>query len=179
MATKPKKMWVRRPLVQYFGKIDTHGKQTPVAGVVHTTESHDYDGITDITGIVNYWRTQGQGLGAHIIIDKDGNSALNAPLDQIAWAVANHNTGRIHVELVGFAKFVPQIWWLRLSQLNKLAKWMAYINLEYGIPLEFSVAKGWAGHRDYPAQDHTDPGRWFPMKYVLRKANEYRNNGWT
>lgn len=176
---QPKKKWVRRPLVQYFGQIDKHGKQIPTVGVWHDTESYDRLGITDLQGIVNYWRTQGNGLGAHLIIDKDGNSALNAPFDQVTWAVANNNTGKIHVELVGFARFVPPIWWTRISQLNKLAKWMAFLNKQYGIPLEFSTTAGWAGHRDFPAQSHTDPGRFFPKKYVLRRAQQFRDNGWT
>lgn len=176
---KEKRKWVRRPRVEFFGKAPSHGLHTPVAGVWHDTESHDYPGLKEFGAIVNYWRNTPEKLGAHLIIDKDGNSALCVPFNKKAYAVSLHNTGRIHIELVGFSKFTPKLWWLRIKQLNKLAKWMAYLNKEYGIPLVESVEAGWAGHSSYPGQSHKDPGRWFPKKYVLRKAVQFRENGWT
>lgn len=72
---------VRRPRVQCWavGQISIHGAhQHPTFGVWHSTESHDARGIRDLRGIVDYWRHSTPGLGAHIIIDKAGNSAYCA-----------------------------------------------------------------------------------------------------
>jgi N-acetyl-anhydromuramyl-L-alanine amidase AmpD len=128
--------------------------------------------------VVNFWDRQGQGLGAHVLIDKDGNSALGADPHFITWAVRHANTGSVHFELIGFARFTPKLWWARLKQLNKLAKWLAWLNLEYGIELKRSRINGVAGHREFPGNDHTDPGKWFPWRFVLRRAREYRKKGW-
>lgn len=176
-----KRRWVRQPRVDLDarGDIETHGNHTPVRIVVHTTECGDLPGVREIEAVLAYWERQDRGLGAHILIDADGNSAKAADFHKITWAVKGANTGSIHFELIGFARFLPQVWWLRLRQLNKLAKWIAFLNLEYGIPIERSVVSGVAGHREFPGNDHTDPGKWFPMLYVLRKARVFREKGWT
>ena len=168
---------VREPLFVDC-KVETHGKHDPMRVVIHTTESHDYPGRKDIYAIPRYWREQGRGLGAHLIIDKHGQTGKCAPFDRITWAVKNANTGSIHIELIGFARFSPQLWWARVDQLNKAARWLAYLNKEYGIPLVHSCVAGVAGHREVPGNDHTDPGRWFPMKYLIRKAKVYADRGW-
>jgi hypothetical protein len=176
-------MKVRRPVYQLDarGHIATHGHQVPVRGVWHDTEGHDAAGIRDLQGIVNYWIEQDLGYGAAVIIDKSGNSALCADPDRITWAVENHNTGTVSIELVGFAKFTPSIWRARGAQLDKLARWMAWLRLEYGIPLDLNVNKGWSGHADQTRAfggSHTDPGIGFPKRYVLRKARSYYKTGW-
>jgi len=182
MAAKRK--WVRRPRIQYEarGLVAVHSKSTPVRGVWHSTECGDLPGIAELQGVVNFWKNQELGYGAQLVIDKDGNSALCANPDEITWAVENHNTGTFSVELIGFARFNGKLWWLRKAQLDKLAKWMAWLNLEYGVPLSFDVNKGWSRHLDQSKAfhgSHTDPGTGFPYKYVLRKAKQYRVNGWT
>ena len=174
---------VRRPIIQFDarGQVSTHGLQTPRFGVWHDTESHDAAGIRDLQGIVNFWKGQGLGLGAHLIIDKDGNSAFCVSPTFKTYAVQSHNTGGVHVELVGFAKFSPNMWFLRRKQLDKLAKWMAWLNLEYNIPLHWGVEHGWAGHRAHSKKyggSHWDPGFGFPSRWVLRRARKYREEGW-
>lgn len=166
------------------GKLQTHGKMTAIRGDWHSTECSDATGITDLEGIVTFWQNQGLGYGSHVIIDKDGNSALCANFDEVMWHTEQRNTGMVGIELVGFARFTPKIWFARLAQLDKLAKWIAYLNLDYGIPITFSVNVGWSGHIDQThafnlPSGHTDPGVFFPKNYVLRKAAEYRHNGWT
>lgn len=176
---KSKRRWVRRPRVDLRGTVETHGPHRPVRIVVHTTECNDAPGVRELEGVLSFWRRQDRGFGAHVLIDKHGNSALAAPFDRITWAVRGANTGSIHFELIGFARFSPQAWWLRLAQLNKLAKWIAYLNKEHGIPIQRSIVAGVAGHREFPGNDHTDPGRFFPWGYVLRRARQFRLNGWT
>lgn len=181
MAPTKKRRWVRRPRVELDarGDVATHGYHKPIRIGVHTTEGGDSPGIRELQGVVDFWKRQGQGLGAHVLIDADGNSCWGADFNRVCWAIKKANTGTVHFELIGFARFRPQAWWLRLAQLNKLAKWIAYLNLEEGIPIERSVERGVAGHREFPGNDHGDPGKYFPWPYVLRKARQYRKNGWT
>lgn len=171
---------MRRPRVDVDlrGKVATHGRQTPVRGVVHDTECGDLPGTQEITGVVNFWRRQNQGLGAELMIDADGNSGLCANPDEICWAVAGRNTGSFHVELIGWAKLKRWQWLKRRRQLDKLARWMAWMDLEYGIDLRRDPDYGWSGHRDQPHANHSDPGPGFPWDKVLRSARKYRREGW-
>jgi N-acetyl-anhydromuramyl-L-alanine amidase AmpD len=170
----------RKPLVQYDGRhlVDSHGLHKPQRGIWHTTESHDWAGVRDLRGIAEFWHRQDRGYGAHNGIDKHGNSAVYVDPHLVAWHCGGRNTNSIGVELIGFARFTPSVWWLRLGQLNKLAKWIAYYNVEYGIPIRFDTENGWSGHRDQANQTHWDPGRFFPKNYVIRKAKEFRAKGW-
>lgn len=176
---------LRRPRVDLDarGRIQTHGHMVPVRGDWHTTECGDAAGIRELEGVVAFWERQALGYGAHVIIDADGNSALCADPGEVTWHTESRNTGMVGIELIGFARFSPKVWWLRRAQLDKLAKWIAWLNLEYGIPIRFSTASGWSGHIDQTyAYDlpsgHTDPGRFFPKGYVLAKAAKYRAGGW-
>lgn len=176
---------VRRPRVDLDarGVIATHGIMHPERGDWHSTESGDAAGIRDLEGIVNFWSEQNLGYGSHIIIDKEGNSALCADLNQITWHTENRNTGMIGIELVGRAAFTGAAWWTRRAQLDKLARWIAYINKEWHVPICFDVNAGWSGHVDqtkafHLPSGHTDPGKFFPKGYVLRLAKKYRREGW-
>lgn len=174
---------VRRPIINVDGRayVTPHGRHVPKRGVWHSTECGDLRGLSDLKGVANFWKQQGRGYGAHLIIDKDGNSALCCNFDDIAWAVENHNTGTISVELIGFARFGLASWLLRRKQLDKLSRWMAWIRKEYGIPLDFNVNKGWSRHADQSKAfggTHTDPGVGFPYRMVLRKARAYYKHGW-
>lgn len=180
-----KRAWkkVRRPRVDLDarGMVATHGKHLPHRGIWHDTEGSDAKGIRDLEGVVHFWHEQGRGYGAHIIIDKDGNSALCANPDQITWHTGGRNTSSVGIELIGFAKFTPSLWLVRPAQLDKLARWMAWLNLEWDIPLRDGPNIGWSGHLDQSkitGGSHWDPGYFFPRAYVLRKAIGYRRDGW-
>lgn len=169
---------VRRPRIDVDVNVATHGVQFPVRGVVHTTEGSDANGTKDITGVAAFWKRQGLGLGAHVLIDKAGNSGLGADPDEITWAVAGRNTGSVHIELIGYARFKRFQWLRRRKQLDKLARWMAWLSLEYGIKLKRDANFGWSGHRDQPNANHTDPGPYFPWPKVLKLARKYHKDGW-
>lgn len=180
---KPALKPVREPHVAYEGrgKIAVHGHQTPVRGVIHSTECGDLPGTVELAGIDGFWRRQGLGYGAQLGIDKDGNTAVWANPDEICWAVENRNTGTYSIELVAFARFTPKAWFLRRKQLDELAKWIAWLNKEYRVPIVFDVEHGWSRHLDQSRAfggTHTDPGRCFPLGYVLRKARICRKDGW-
>lgn len=173
-------MRVRRPRVDLDcrGEVALHGWHDPVRGIWHDTEGHDLKGIRDLQGVVDFWGNQGRGYGAHLIIDAEGLSALCANPSEITWHTGQRNTGSIGVELIGWASFTQKLWIGRAKQLDKLARWMAWFNLEHDIPIRFNVNRGWSGHRDQPHQTHTDPGRFFPRSFVLSRAAKYRREGW-
>lgn len=172
---------VRRPRVDVDlrGLVETHGTHAPVRGVVHDTECGDLPGDAELRGVARFWERQHEGLGAELLIDKDGLSGVCAEPNQICWAVAGRNTGSYHVELIGFARFKGFQWIRRRKQLDKLARHMAWLNLEYGIELRRDPDTGWSGHRDQPHANHTDPGPYFPWALVLAKARKYRRQGWS
>jgi hypothetical protein len=176
-------MKVRRPRVDLDarGRIATHGNHHPVRVVLHDTESHDGAGLRDLAGIVQFWQRQNLGYGAHVIVDKDANSALCANGDRICWHTSRRNTGSIGIEIIGFARFSPSLWFARPKQLHKVARWLAYYNFEYGIPLRASPQHGITTHREQSklyGGSHWDPGFFFPFNYVLRLARKYRKEGW-
>lgn len=172
--------WVRKPRVQYdaVGLVATHGRQLPVRIVLHDTECCDAPGFTELAAVAKYWVNTGLGYGAHFVVDKAGNVAQCADPDRIMWAVENRNSGTVHIELIGFSTY-GALWWKRPKQLAKVAKLIAWLNAEYGIPIEHDPDRGVSGHREQPKQTHTDPGRVFPYKLLLTLARRYRSIGWT
>lgn len=175
---------VRSPRVQYDGRrlVDGHGPHQPVRIIIHDTESHDHAGIRDLQGIAEFWDRQDEGFGAHIGIDKTGNTARYVNDGNVAWHTGGRNTGSLGVELIGFARFSLKMWMARRRQLDKLARWLAYWSVKYGIPLERDVERGVSTHRAqsrvFRTSDHSDPGPFFPQRFVLRKARRYRKEGW-
>ena len=173
----------RRPSIELnaVGRVATHGTHQLSRGIWHSTESYDAPGVRDLDGIVEFWRRQGLGYGTPLVIDADGNTALCAAMDAVTWHTGQRNTGSVGIELVGFARFTPHAWFVRIKQLRKLAQWMAWLNLEHGIPLRKSTSRGWARHWDHSLETggtHWDPGRGFPQGFVLRLARRYREKGW-
>lgn len=175
---------VRQPVVQFNGRsfIQTHGDQSPVRIILHSTESHDHEGVRDIEGIFNFWKNQAKGYGSHIIVDKDGNSGFGAPATKICWHTAGRNTGSIGIEQIGFARFSLHTWrFTRRKQLDKVARWMAWYSKKYDIPLVINVNKGVSTHKmqsDRFGGTHWDPGYGFPLEWVVQKAKNYKRWGW-
>jgi N-acetyl-anhydromuramyl-L-alanine amidase AmpD len=173
---------VRKPAVKHnaIGKMATHGAHTPRRVILHTTESGDVAGVSDVSGVFAFWRQQGRGYGAHLVIDAEGNTGQGAYGNAIVWATYGANTGSLQIEMVGRAKWT-MLDWVRPSrrrQLNEVAKWIAWWNLLYDIPIRFDTDAGVCRHRDFPAGGHTDPGAGFPLGWVLKRARAYRRTGW-
>lgn len=197
MTVIEKKAWgrsVRQPRIDKdfvanrSASVLWHGTQVPVRSVIHSTESGDtVNSFTEADGVVNYWKNQAEHDGAHLLIDAEGNTAFIAPFSQSTYAVCSHNTGSVHIELVGRAAFTTA-WWLspsRVLQLTRCARWLAYLNLAEGIPLSHTVDKGVAMHRDFTNYYHLtgncahyDPGSAFPFDKLLSMARWYRKYGW-
>lgn len=164
----------RKPPIAVKYQVATHGPQQPLRIVLHDTESHDHAGLGDITGISAFWQRQGQGLGSHFIIDAEGHIGQGCTSNHITWAVAGHNTGSIHIELIGFAKFSMAGWLRRRKQLGALVALLAYLCDRWNIPARASTERGIARHADFhdvPAgMYHSDPGKGFPFRRVLRRV---------
>lgn len=190
---------VREPRVDVDlrAKVSSHGPHTPERIVIHDTEScvlgelarsYDPDALRSFAGIANYW--QSNGYGTQIIVGPkagivgglaSGLTARAVDDDQIAWGVANRNTGSLQIEFEGNAGWTRAHWMLRQTQLHKGARWMAWWSKRWGIPLVYSTERGVSRHADQSRKyggDHFDPGGGFPFSYLLWLANWYKRNGW-
>ncbi|MFN0092890.1 MAG: peptidoglycan recognition family protein [Acidimicrobiales bacterium] len=174
------------------GLVDSHGPHKPVRICLHDTESHDVKGIGDLAGIARFWQAQGRGYGAQIGVDAEGHSARYVNDTLIAWHVGGINTGTLGVEQIGFARWGKAVWVARPRQLEKVARWLAYWHVEYGIPLKrarFDEATGLMGpgvftHKDWSdvsaLSDHWDPGYGYPTTFVIWRARQLvRQGGWS
>ena len=169
---------IRRPSIEVEDHVTTHGPQRPVRIILHSTESNDAPGLSDIRGIFNFWRAQGRGYGAHLVIDKDGNTGRGAKAAAIVWATYGANTGSYQIEMIGYARFSLRDWYRRRKQMDKVAKWCAYQCRRHGIRPYHDPVRGIAMHRDFPAGTHTDPGPHFPIRRFCRRVRRYMRNGW-
>jgi N-acetylmuramoyl-L-alanine amidase len=163
--------------------VATHGRHKPVAIVLHSTESPNRPGVSDVLAIPNFWRGQGLGYGAHLVIDGEGLTVKCALDMRICWAVAGANTGRLHVELIGYSRYSKADWDDQDRGLKQCAKWIAYWHEQHKIPLVLSTRAGVATHamysKAYGISDHTDPGPNFPLQAMLRRAKYYSDHGWS
>ena len=174
---------VRRPAIQFDGRdlVDSHGPHKPVRIILHDTESHDHAGVKDIQGICRYWKAQGRGYGAHVIVDSAGNSGLCVSAGHVAWHTGGRNTGSLGIEIIGFAKWPRAAWLRRLKQLHKVARWMAFYSKAYNIPLTKGINFGVSTHQQQSKAfggSHWDPGPGFPFDFVMRLARTYKKVGW-
>lgn len=178
-----RKKTVHEPRIDAKAAVATHGTHVPVRGILHETISHDVPkSLDDLTGVARFWNTQRLGYGAHLGIDGDGNTCRYAPDRSITWHTGGRNTGSLGIELVSMKWLDRLKWWLgKPRQMHKTAKWMAYYNKEYGIPLRWDVNKGWSTHymqsKAFGTTDHTD-GQFLPKKKLMKLAQQYRKEGW-
>lgn len=174
----------RQPRIQYDGRklVKSHGGHSPTRIILHDTESHDWIGVKDLQGIAEFWHRQDQGLGAHVGVDEDGNSARYVNDEMVAWHTGGRNTDSLGLEMIGFARFTRAQWFARPSQLHKVARWLAYWSKKHGIPLVNDVEHGVSTHAQQSAafhtSTHTDPGPGFPLRMILWLARRYKRLGW-
>lgn len=148
---------------------------SPMRGVLHTTEGSSVDGAFAAYRNNNSW--------PHFTVGKDGMVFQHVALDRAARALKNlsggvetNRQGAIQVEVVGSA--VSPVWppaqvqamiflmrWIEcqtgiLPQGPEFGSWEQY---GYKNPLEFSYLdwnhfNGWCGHQHVPENTHWDPG---------------------
>lgn len=179
---------IRRPRVDVPLAYTAHGHHPKSLIVLHETISPDYPGLKDIVGVGGYLGHVGYGI--HIITDFEGNSGAVAPQEETAIfyhassnAVVQANTRGIGIEQIGYT---TSNWWKRTKQLNKTARWCAYLCKKHGIPPVYdpNCHTGICGHADvtraaHVAGGHTDctyPA--YPTKWVAAAAKTYMRLGW-
>lgn len=155
-----------------------HGTNKRRVIILHSTESHDHPGITDIVGILTY--LERANLGIHYVVDGEGLIGRGAYHIDLVYHAKGANSIGIGIEMIGRAAW-PTKRWLRdpdtrqaRKQLAAVAKLIAYISREENIPLKMSTTHGIACHRDFPEGGHWDPGPGFPIGYVLKRARFYK-----
>lgn len=159
------------------------GTQTPNRFCIHSTESHDTKGLSDVKGVLTYLRNTPDNLGVHFCIDAEGHLGQGGYSSWLMYGAAGANTNTLHCELIGMAKFTSIRWMWRHRQLEELSRLMAYAHYQFGIPLKWRVERGFFTHlmasRYYGSSDHWDPGYGFPKWRVMRRAQDIcRNGGW-
>lgn len=171
---------VHKPKVQVnrirFGNV--HGRLNPSVVVLHSTESHDRPGTEDVEAVLKYLEDTPEALGVHFVTDKEGNLGQGARINQLVYHAKGANSISVGIEQIGFAHHTH---WNRIDrtpQIEKVAKTLAYISKERGIPLRHSTTHGVALHRDFPLGHHTDPGESYPLSRVLRLARRFKKTGW-
>lgn len=173
---------VHKPKVQVDRREhgNVHGRLHPSVIVLHSTESHDRPGTSDVEGILKYLENTADGLGIHWVVDQEGNVGQGANLNQMVYHAKGANSFSVGIEQIGFAHSTEWKRKDRLAQLDKVAKLLAYMHKELGIPLKRSISHGIALHRDFPAGGHSDPGteQEYPIHYVIRLAQHYAAKGW-
>lgn len=149
--------------------------------VLHSTESHDRPGTTDVRGVNEYLRSKGYGV--HYVIDGEGNVLRGAYHKDLVYHARGANATHIGIEMVGFARWTVKDWlWddgVKRKQLQRVAETVAYICDQEGIAIRLAKSNGVSLHSQWPEGGHTDPGKGFPWRYVLKQAkvhyDKYRN----
>lgn len=184
---KPWVRWNARP--GEFG----HGSMAPVRVVLHDTEAHDAPGVTEIEGVANFWLQTPlpDRLGAHFVVDGDGNIGQCGQPDELLYHVGGLNTGSVGIEQIGFASFTEEDWLRRPEQLLAVSKLLAWLHTEYHIPLAVPAEQGdglpmhgvmthaMVSRFEPASGGHTDPGTGYPTGKVLKMANGFvKAGGW-
>lgn len=186
---------IHKPYVAWHARPGTfgHGSMTVERIVLHDTECGDAKGITEIEGVANFWMQTDQAdrLAAHFIVDADGNIGQCGEPDELLYHVGGLNTGSIGIEQIGFAHFTEKDWLARPHQLLAVSKLLAWLHVDYKIPLAVPATmgdgqqmRGVLTHamvsRFEPASEgHTDPGQGYPTGHVLQMANGWvAAGGW-
>lgn len=160
---------------------------------VHTTESHPRPGVSDLTGLRNYFNTAGVEASSHYGV-QDVDIWQFVSDSKKAWTIGVANSWTLNIEIIGFAAMSVKQWMTGTNyrSLKSTAKLIAYLSLKHDLPIQkgslgsaagqlFPVRRGEIRHSDVTKAGfgtHTDPGSGFPLKLVLRWARWYAKHGW-
>lgn len=187
----PARLPVRRPFERLKLNVRNQSARTggsPQLIVLHDTESANVPGNGDLAGIGSWFNNISAEASAHVCVDGEGRSARYVPDDRKAWHCAGYNSASLGIEQVGYATFNNGDWTKGDdAQLRKVAKYIAYWNKKYGIPIQ----RGQVSNGDVKRPGvvlhselgtigggHHDPGADYPVDAVLHMARYYRRRGW-
>jgi N-acetyl-anhydromuramyl-L-alanine amidase AmpD len=147
----------------------------PLLIVLHSTESRNQPGLSDLRAIGNWFDTASAQVSAHTCNDAQGNDARYVPDSRKAWACAGYNSLSLNHEQIGAA---AQTQWPE-AQLRNTADWIAYWSKLHGIPIQRGrvgngqvIKPGVVMHSELGAigGGHHDPGPAYPIDQVLEYA---------
>lgn len=149
--------------------------------VVHSTESSNRPGSSDLAAIGAWFDNPAAQASSHVCTDADGLSGRFVADDQRAWHCAGFNSVSLSIEQVGRA---AQTSWTR-DELRETARWIAYWSRKHDIPIRKGAINGGTvarsgvvRHSDLGAVGggHHDPGNSYPLQSVLNLAKFYRGH---
>jgi N-acetyl-anhydromuramyl-L-alanine amidase AmpD len=145
--------------------------------VLHTTEGDLASSLNTLTDparqiVDENGQIQNARVSAHYVVT--GNTIYQLVSDDNeAWHAIGHNAHTIGVEVVGEAHD-PRTW--SDAVVTQLSRLVAWLSLEYGIPLEYrakgepDIARGFVAHGALDPDRRHDPGIWFPWTQVKSAA---------
>lgn len=151
----------------------------PSIVVLHSTESANVPGRSDLEGVAGWFANPSAEVSAHVVVDGEGHSARCVSDRLKAWACVSYNSASLNVEQIGFAS---QEKWPR-EQLEETARWIAEWSIMHGIPIRRArvagglvIRSGVTTHKKLGAAGggHVDPGPAYPLKAVLRRARRIK-----
>lgn len=166
-------------------------RRGPVLAVaVHSTESLDIPGWSDLTSVGNWFDNPTSDASAHVGIDGEAHTDVWVRSNRKAWTIGAANSFTCNIEFIAKAAQAKSSW--EEAQVKEGAKWAAYWCLKYNIPAQRGVVrninglcvctrKGIITHMDVTAAgfgSHTDPGPNFPLQRFLELTRYYKQNGW-
>lgn len=121
---------------------------------------------------------------AHYVVDA-AEVVQAVKLEDVAWAAPGCNKHGVQIELVGYARQLPEDWadTYSVSMLDIAARLMADLCFLYSIPVRaltaadlLANASGITRHMDvseaFKLSTHTDPGAAFPMARMVQNVGE-------
>ena len=147
--------------------------------VLHSTESHNRPGDSDLAAIAAWFDNAASQASSHVVIDADGHSARLVADDRKAWTCAAFNAVSLNIEQIGIA---AEGNWPE-TEINECARWLARWSLKHKVPLrrgEVSgsrvVRSGVVTHAQLGAVGggHSDPGSGYPVAAVIERAKEIK-----
>lgn len=153
---------------------------------------HDEEAPT-ARSAAEYFTSPNSGGSAHLCVD-DQHCFRCLENNVIPWGASSSfgaNTHGFHIELAGYARWLPGQWFLRKATLERAAYKTAFHCRKFGIPVEFVTADklprrfgitthaevSKASRRLDPAHawqfTHSDPGRFWPRRWFMSRVKAY------
>ncbi len=149
--------------------------------VLHITVSHNRPGLADLRGMVEYLCRPSVQASSHVINDAEGHDARIVADHLKSWTQSAYNPDSLSIEQIEYSDKRTRAEWLagNKRQLDNTAAWIAYWSRKYGIPITHSVQHGVCAHSDLgrAGGGHSDPGKFYPLDYVLEKARKIKAGG--
>ncbi len=144
--------------------------------VLHSTEGGTAESVA------RFFATSAQ-ASTHLVVD-DKECWRMVPDLVIPWGAPGVNTGGLHIEQCGYARWSRAEWLAHGHTLDRSAAKAAQWCRKYGIPLRWVGPlglklgrKGITTHNDaskaFTAGGHTDPGPGFPRDVWMSRAKSY------